>query len=71
MCCWPPQALSELLLLPGDGSNLRLGLSLLELADAAAQIAADVQAAPLHSLQRLQTAVALAQETIMEASPMK
>lgn len=68
---WLMQALAELLLTPDDGGNLCLELSLLKVADAAPQIATNVQSAPLQALQRLQTAVALAQETIMETSPMK
>jgi len=59
------------LLLPDDGGSLCLELSLLEVADAAARIATDIQSAPLQALQRLQTAVALAQESTMEASPSK
>ncbi len=70
-CWWRPQALTELLLLPDDGGNLCLELSLLEVADAAARIATDIQNAPLQALQRLQTAVALAQEIVTEASPKK
>ena len=54
---------------PDDSLHFSLEVSLLWLADAAPGLAAALLAAPLRALQRMDAAVTLAQEVLLQSSP--
>ena len=64
-----PQELERVLMQPDDSLHFSLEISLLWLADAAPGLAASLLSAPLRALQRMDAAVTLAQEALLQSSP--